>query len=158
MTLHRKFTWVYFSKTQLQLCFVNGQLPLRTLLYQELQMEEWMGKAFRALVRPECCPPAEQVTKDPAEDPFGLVQGINNNFFSTKEFQKQNKGILWWLCFLGGQHQTEMGNKRVPISKAPHDLYSTATEAITKGDNSAASQSQGWFFFSYSPLVGYTYR
>ena len=49
---------------------------------------------FRALVRPECCPPAEQVTKDPAEDPFGLVQGINNNFFSTKEFQKQNKGIL----------------------------------------------------------------
>lgn len=57
-------------------------------------MKEWMGKAFRAPVSPECCPPAGQVTKDPTGDPFGLMQGTNNKLFSTEGFQKQNKRVL----------------------------------------------------------------
>lgn len=40
------------------------------------------GKAFRAPVRPECCPPAEQVTKDLNRDPFSLMQGVNNKSLS----------------------------------------------------------------------------
>lgn len=76
--------------------FVNRQLALSTLSSRNCS-EEWAAQeeAFRALPRPECCPPAERSQK--------VIPGpvwfdaLNNKLHSMWGISKWNKGKLCWL-------------------------------------------------------------
>lgn len=78
------FIFIFFQ-IQSQSCFVTGQLALITTLLLGTtngRRDNGSGKAFRALPKSECSPPAEPVTKDLTSNPFGLMQGVNNRLHS----------------------------------------------------------------------------